>query len=103
MYVTLVHIHVTPEHVDTFVDATRANHEASIREPGNLRFDVLRRTDDAARFVLYEAYVDEAAARAHKDTAHYEEWRSTVEPWMAEPRQGIRFDGLYPEAPEVGA
>ena len=64
---------------------------------------MLRSTDDATRFVLYEAYVDEAAARAHKDTAHYEEWRSTVEPWMAEPREGIRFDGLYPEAPEVGA
>ena len=41
MFVTLVHIHVKPDQVDTFLDATRANHEASIREDGNLRFDVL--------------------------------------------------------------
>ncbi len=98
MHVTLVHIAVRPEQVEAFIDATRANHEASVREPGNLRFDVLRSTDDPTRFVLYEAYADEAAARAHKETAHYRTWRSTVEDWMAEPRRGIRYDGLFPEA-----
>ena len=97
MHVTLVHVHVEPEHVDEFIDATRANHEASIREPGNLRFDVLQSLDDAGRFVLYEWYVDEAAARAHKQTAHYLEWRELVEPWMAEPRVGVRYVGLLPE------
>ena len=62
MFVTLVHVHVKPEHVDAFIDATRANHEASTREPGNLRFDVLRSVDDPQRFVLYEWYRDEASA-----------------------------------------
>ena len=85
MHVTLVQIRVSPEHVDAFIDVTRANHEASIREPGNVRFDVLRIPDDPTRFALYEAYVDEAAARAHKETPHYEEWRSIAEPMMAEP------------------
>jgi autoinducer 2-degrading protein len=99
MHVTLVHIRVQPEHVDEFVSATRANHEGSIREPGNLRFDVLRSDEDPTRFVLYEAYVDEAAARAHKETAHYATWRAAVEGWMAEPRQGIRYQGLLPEPP----
>ncbi len=100
MYVTLVHVHVQPEHVGEFVEAMRANHEGSIREPGNERFDVLQSADDPTRFVIYEAYIDEAAAKAHKDTPHYLEWRRTVEPWMAEPRQGVRYDGLLPE---VGA
>ncbi|HYM83050.1 MAG TPA: antibiotic biosynthesis monooxygenase [Candidatus Dormibacteraeota bacterium] len=99
MHVTLVHVRVRPDHVDAFIDATRANHEASIREPGNVRFDVLRSVDDPAGFVLYEAYVDESAARAHKETAHYLEWRDTVADWMAEPRRGVRFDGLFPEVP----
>ncbi|NJD27043.1 MAG: antibiotic biosynthesis monooxygenase [Chloroflexi bacterium] len=96
MHVTLVHVHVRPEHLEAFIDATRANHEASIREPGNRRFDILRSIDDPTRFILYEAYIDEAAARAHKETSHYLTWRSTVEGWMAEPRQGIRYDGLFP-------
>ncbi len=96
MHVTLVHVHVKPEHVDAFVEATRANHEGSVREPGNLRFDVLRSSDDPTRFVLYEWYVDEAAAAAHKKTAHYLEWREVVADWMASPRRGLRYEGLMP-------
>jgi (4S)-4-hydroxy-5-phosphonooxypentane-2,3-dione isomerase len=97
MFVTLVHVHVNPEHVGAFADACRANHEASIREPGNVRFDVLRLVEDPTRFILYECYVDEAAARAHKETAHYATWRDAVADWLAEPRQGVRYEGLYPE------
>ena len=97
MFVTLVHVHVKAEHIEAFVDATRANHEASVREPGNVRFDVLRSVDDPTRFILYEWYVDEAAAKAHKETPHYAAWRDAVADWLAEPRQGVRYEGLYPE------
>ncbi len=102
MYVTLVHVHVKPEHVAEFTDASLANHEGSVREPGNVRFDILQSVDDPTRFILYEAYIDESAAKAHKETEHYAAWRDTVADWMAEPRQGVRYDGLAPdfEAPE---
>ena len=99
MHVTLVSVHVLPDHLDEFVDEVRVNHEGSIREPGCLRFDVLRDPDDPTRFLLYEAYVDAAAAAAHKETAHYLAFRDTVADWMAEPRTGVRWDGLYPEVP----
>ena len=97
MYVTLVHVSVKAEHVDAFLRATRVNHVASTRERGNLRFDVLRSVEEPLRFILYEAYVDEAAARAHKGTAHYATWRDTVTDMMAEPREGLRYNGLFPE------
>jgi autoinducer 2-degrading protein len=96
MYVTLVHVHVKPEHVADFIAAIRRNHEQSVGEPGNLRFDILQSVDDPTRFVAYEAYRDEASARAHKETAHYQAWRDEVADWMAEPRQGVRYDGLFP-------
>lgn len=99
MHVTLVHVQVKPEHVDAFVEATRRNHEASIREPGNLRFDVLQRDDDPTGFVLYEAYRSAEDAAAHKQTAHYAAWRDAVGDWMAEPRQGVLHRGLFPEVP----
>ncbi|MDH3559813.1 MAG: antibiotic biosynthesis monooxygenase [Gammaproteobacteria bacterium] len=98
MHVTLVHVHVKPGHVDDFLRASQANHEASVREPGNRRFDVLQSSDDPARFVLYEAYATAEDAAAHKLTAHYLAWRETVADWMAEPRQGIPYYGLLPEA-----
>lgn len=97
MYVTLVHVHVKSENVDDFVEASRVNHEASVQEPANRRFDFLRSADDPCKFVFYEAYEDEAGARAHKDTEHYKVWRETVADWMAEPRQGIKYAGLAPE------
>ena len=96
MHVTLVEVHVKQEHVGDFIDATRVNHEASIREPGNLRFDVLQSGNDPARFVLYEAYRSAADATAHKETAHYLTWREQVAAWMAEPRRGVQYTGLFP-------
>ena len=96
MQVTLVHVHVKPEHIADFVDATRKNHEASVREAGNRRFDVLQSPDDPARFVLYEAYASADDADAHKLTSHYLQWRETVAEWMAEPRQGVTYSGLFP-------
>jgi autoinducer 2-degrading protein len=97
MYVTLVHCHAKPEHAEAFADACRANCEASSREPGNVRFDLLRQADDPTRFVLYESYADEAAARAHKETAHYLEWRERTADMFAETRYGVRYEGLFPE------
>lgn len=96
MQVTLVHVHVKSEHVDDFLAATRENHEQSVREPGNRRFDVLQSADDPTRFVLYEAYASAADAAAHKETPHYLKWRDAVAGWMADPRQGVRYQGLYP-------
>lgn len=101
MHVTLVNVHVKADFVDAFVAATRENHEASITEPGNRRFDILQLGEDPTRFVLYEAYVNEAAAKAHKETQHYLKWRETVGEWMAEPRQGIRYNGLFPTDGDV--
>ncbi|MGR8941117.1 MAG: antibiotic biosynthesis monooxygenase [Gammaproteobacteria bacterium] len=97
MHVTLVHVHVKPAHIDDFIAATRLNHEASIREAGNRRFDVLQSPENPSQFILYEAYGSAEDAAAHKQTAHYLAWRDIVADWMAEPRQGVRFDGLFPK------
>lgn len=98
MYVTFVHVSVKTENIDDFIEATRVNHEQSIKEAGNMRFDVLQSPDDPAKFVLYEAYQSKDDAAAHKDTQHYLNWRETVADWMADPRQGITYNGLYPAA-----
>ena len=96
MYVTIVHVSVKPENIAAFKAACRLNHQSSIQEPGNLRFDVLQSTEKPTQFVLYEAYKTPQHAAAHKETAHYQTWRETVADWMIEPRQGITYCGLYP-------
>jgi autoinducer 2-degrading protein len=96
MQVTIVHIHVEPQYVEAFIEATRRNHEASTQEPGNRRFDVLQDAQDPTRFVLYEAYRSAEDAAAHKQTPHYLQWREAVAGWMAEPRRGDPYTSLFP-------
>jgi len=97
MHVTLVHVHVKQPYINDFIEATELNHNASIQEPGNRRFDLLQSPQDSSRFILYEAYVDEASAKAHKETNHYLTWRETVADWMASPRRGEPQSGLFPK------
>lgn len=96
MYVTIVYVSVKPENVEAFKEACRLNHESSVNEPGNMRFDILQLPDNPTEFVLYEAYQTQQHAAAHKATAHYLTWRETVADWMAEPRNGVVYQGLFP-------
>jgi len=95
MIATCVHVKVKPERVDDFIEAIRKNHEGSVQEPGNLRFDISQQADDPTSFLLYEAYASPEAVSAHKETEHYHAWRQAVEPWMAEPRSAVKFNLLF--------
>jgi (4S)-4-hydroxy-5-phosphonooxypentane-2,3-dione isomerase len=87
--VNIVTVYVKTEHVADFIAATLRNHEASRREPGNRRFDVLVSEEDPARFVLYEVFDSKAAVEEHRRAAHTLEWKTAVEPWFAKPRETV--------------
>jgi (4S)-4-hydroxy-5-phosphonooxypentane-2,3-dione isomerase len=95
MIVTCVYVQVKKEHVGDFIEATSHNQRGSVKEPGNLRFDVLQAEGDPTRFLLYEAYETEEAIARHKQTDHYLAWRDRVADWMAEPRCGVRYRSPY--------
>ena len=97
LLVVHVDIAVIPEQLEAFLAATDENAVASRDEPGVLRFDVLSDRSDPQHVVLVEIYRDEAAAAAHKDTAHYGRWRDAVAPMMARPRQASRFVNTSPD------
>ncbi|HTQ50850.1 MAG TPA: putative quinol monooxygenase [Candidatus Acidoferrales bacterium] len=97
MLIVHIQVQVKPECVEAFKEATLANAQASMREPGVVRFDVAQQQDDPARFVFVEVYRDAAAAAAHKETKHYPVWRDVVAPMMAGPRHRVKFDNVFPE------
>ena len=98
MLIVHVFVHVLPSSVDAFIEATTANANASVLEPGIARFDVVQSLADPTRFVLVEAYRSDEAAGAHKETAHYATWRDTVADMMAEPRSAVRYrDVVFPD------
>jgi len=96
MIVTCVHVNVKPENVSEFIKAMIENHKGSVQEPGNLRFDVLQNADDPCRFMIYEAFESEEAVTFHKTTPHYIKWRDTVKDYMADTRQGVRYNIIEP-------
>ena len=59
MHTTIVYVTVKREHIEDFIEATRQNHQASVAETGNRRFDVLQASDDRTRFCLL--YTSDAA------------------------------------------
>ena len=97
MLVVHVHVHVKPENVEQFRQATIENARASVQEPGIARFDVVQQQEDETRFVLIEVYRTPDAPAAHKETAHYAKWRDAVAPMMAEPRQSVKFNAVFPD------
>jgi quinol monooxygenase YgiN len=97
MYIVHVHVHVKPEFIEAFKQATIENASNSVKEKGVARFDVVQQADDPSRFILVEVYKTVEASAAHKETAHYAKWRDTVADMMAEPRQGIKYANIFPE------
>ena len=96
MLVVHVHVHVKPEHVEAFRQATLDNARHSVQEVGIARFDVVQQADDPTRFVLVEAYRTVEAIVAHKATAHYARWRDAVAEMMAEPRTAVKYANIFP-------
>ncbi len=98
MLIVHVFVQVKTGKEDDFREATLANARESVLEPGIARFDVVQQLDDLTKFVLVEAYRDDAAPVAHKETIHYKTWRDAVEPWMAEPRRSLKYRDIHPDA-----
>ena len=96
MYVVCVTSWVKPEHADDFMAACLDNARETRKESGNLRFDVLRCIEPENQFFLYEVYLEEKDFHRHHETPHYDRWRQTVEPWMEKPREGVKYNSLFP-------
>lgn len=86
MHVMIVQIHVKPDCVRPFIEATTENARNSRQEPGVARFDFLQQEDDPTRFVLVEAYRTPADVDRHRKTPHYAKWTETVKNMFAETR-----------------
>jgi len=96
MLIVHVYVHVKPESIEAFKEATVENARHSVQEPGIARFDVIRQADDPTRFVLVEVYRNAEAPAQHKETAHYAKWRDAVAPMMAEPRSSVKYTNVFP-------
>jgi len=99
MFIVHVYARVKPEHVEAFREASLENARESLKEPGVARFDLVQEIDDPTRFALLEVYRTEDDPAKHKETAHYAQWRDSVESMLAEPRTRTRYRNVAPADP----
>jgi len=59
--------------------------EASRKEQGNLRFDVLQHTMRANHFTVIEAWENEKARETHATSAHARQYRDSLAPFLGSP------------------
>ena len=78
-------IHAKPEHRDEVLQALQQMVVATRSEPGNLRYDLFERDGAPGSFDLYELYVDHDAVQAHRQSAHYLDYRQRTAAWLANP------------------
>ena len=91
MYIVLVHSHVHAEQVERFRDVTLQNAEASRREEGCVRFDVIQQADDPSRFTFIEVFKSEADGATHRESSHFKKWLEEAVPLMVEPRTRVIY------------
>jgi len=92
----IVHIEPKPDKVDAFLELALYDARNTRKEPGCLRFDVLRHNENPPRFAFYEVYKDEDAVKAHQQTEHYARWRREIEGLQAVPRTSGKFTTIDP-------
>ena len=83
----LVFITVKHGQEATFLRAAAANRAGSIKEPGNLRFEMYQSTESPQDFLFAEKYKSLEDATAHRQTPHFLEFLKILETVQAFPRR----------------
>ena len=92
----VVQIEPKPDKVEAFLELALFDAQNSRKEPGCLRFDVLKHLDNPPRFAFYEVYKDEAAVQAHRQTPHYARWIKEIEALQNVPRTASKYSTVDP-------
>ena len=74
-YVRIAELEINPAQLESFKAAVKEEMEASVRvEPGVLAIYAVAEKDNPSRLRFFEMYADEAAYKAHRETAHYKKY-----------------------------
>ena len=94
MFVAAVHVFVKPGAMDEFMELIKADQDGSLAEPGCVRFDVVRSTEDPNEFLIWEVYLDADAAAFHQTTPHYLDFKEKMPALAAKDRYADRYEGV---------
>jgi quinol monooxygenase YgiN len=79
------HVDIAPTSPIKTPEVLRGQAEASRKEPGNLRFDVVQHTMRGNHFTVVEGWRDQQALDAHVAATHTRHYRDTLQPGTGSP------------------
>mmetsp|Transcript_423 Transcript_423/g.1193 ORF Transcript_423/g.1193 Transcript_423/m.1193 type:complete len:142 (-) Transcript_423:202-627(-) len=99
----VVTLEIEESRVPKFLEVMQTDAEGTRKEDGNIRFDVLRDSEQANKFVLYEVYKDDAAVEAHRAQPHYQLWQDFKKEGGVLSQAVLKMDGigLTPDSEET--
>lgn len=100
MYITSLQMSIFPTHREGFIQATIEMAKKTLREAGNLRYDILQHMDNPNIFILNGVYRDIEGMVAHKKSSHYLRWRDEVMRACCESHERNDYSAVFPESPE---
>jgi len=89
MIVVLAELHVAPESRRALLDAARAIHEATLAEPGCLRYDFFENALQPDRFIFVEEWEDAEELRVHFNTSDMATFRDRIQSIVLERQTAI--------------
>ena len=98
-----VKVRVRPDQHERFLAAVETDALGSERdEPGCLRFNVLRDSEDENTYYFYEVYENDAAVKAHRTMPHYATWQTAIDT-LDGAAEITRLDSVFPASAEYWA
>ena len=81
MYTSVSFHKILPEHIDDYITNMRICADATNKEPGCIRYEVMQDEADPGMMLLFQVFKDADAYQAHQDTPHHEHWASISRDW----------------------
>lgn len=81
----VTHVDVPPPRKDDVIALLRQLTDDSVKEPGNLMFEVVQQTSRPNHFTVVEAWTDRAALDAHEMAAPTRQFRDRLGPMLGAP------------------
>ncbi len=78
-FVRIAELEIDPTQLDSYTAAVKEEMETSVRvEPGVLAIYAVAEKDNPSKLRFFEMYADEAAYKAHIESAHFEKYATTT-------------------------
>src|SRR6266542_2246685 len=103
LFYTVTYVEVVPPSTAGGASALRQYGEASRRDPGARRVEVLQRIDRPSHFAVLATWKDQKAFEAHRAAAPMTELRDKLQAVLASPNDERSHQGLSVAPPVTGA